>query len=45
MRARMYDARRDEDDSGVMRYGKPLQVPAGNGNALPPRPKALTERA
>jgi acetyltransferase len=45
MRARMYDARRDEDDSGVMRYCKPLQAPAGNGNAPPPRPKALTEEA
>jgi acetyltransferase len=45
MRARMYDARRDEDDSGVMRYGKPLQVPAGTVSALPPRAKVQTEQA
>jgi acetyltransferase len=35
MRARMYDARRDEDEVGVLRFGKPLQLtPAtANGNA------------
>lgn len=35
MRARMYDARRDEDEAGVLRFGKPLQPQlqsAYNGN-------------
>ncbi|MCK7502014.1 MAG: acetate--CoA ligase family protein [Comamonadaceae bacterium] len=34
MRARMYDARRDEDEAGVLRFGKPLQAAAlGSGKS------------
>jgi acetyltransferase len=44
MRTRMYDARRDEDDGAVLRYAKPLQIPAGTANGHPPRNQALTEK-
>lgn len=47
MRARMYDARRDEDDGGVLRFAKALQAPtalaAGRHAASPqdaPAPQA-----
>ncbi len=47
MRARMYDARRDEDDGGVLRFAKALQAPtalaAGRHSASPqdaPAPQA-----
>jgi hypothetical protein len=33
MRGRTYDARRDEDDAGVLRFSKPLQ-PAAAAPAL-----------
>lgn len=47
MRARMYDARRDEDEAGVLRFGKPLQLLAtgNNGNGGPSGTKhGLTEK-
>jgi acetyltransferase len=33
MRARMYDARRDEDEAGVLRFGKSLQAAALGGKS------------
>ena len=32
MRARMYDARRDEDEAGVLRFGKQLQLMGAASN-------------